>query len=61
MADMHELGFTAEDVKNLREQLGVGILEAKDILTQQALVRKCNEAQSIDDLKFILHYILARY
>ncbi len=56
----HELGITAEDIQKHRGRLNVSIFEAKDILIQRALIERCEKAQSFDDLKIILKYLIER-
>lgn len=57
---MNELGFTAEDVKRLRDDLGISIFEAKRMLMAESLLTRCENAQTVDDLKVILKHLIER-
>ena len=46
--------YTADDVKKLRLELGIGMHEAKAILDKQLLLLQITEAKTIEDLKPLL-------
>lgn len=50
--------FSAKDVKDYRERHGVGVLEARKILTRQALLMDIESAITIDEIKQILKRIV---
>lgn len=58
--DLGKLGITGDDIRTLRDDLEIGMETAKNILTKRALMKRCDEAQSIDDLKQIIQFLINR-
>lgn len=50
---------TSDDVRQHREQTGRGMMESKMVLEKQYLIDAVNDAQTVNDLKQILHRIIA--
>lgn len=50
--------ISATDVKNLREEHGMSLFEARDTLIKQQLLSAVDSAKTIDELKDILFYII---
>lgn len=48
------MNINADEVREVRERLGIGIIEAKRLLTGRALRAALESAQTVDDLKPIL-------
>ena len=55
---MSEFKITAERVKQLRDELGVGIQEAHTMLKREQLLIQFDQAQTIEQLKPVLRKIL---
>lgn len=50
--------ITAAEVKNLREEHGMSLFEARDTLIKQRLLAAVESAKTIEELKDILLYII---
>ena len=55
---MSEFKITAERVKQLRDELGIGIHEAHTMLKREQLLIQFDQAQTIEQLKPVLRKIL---
>jgi len=53
-----DIEISAADVKNLREEHGMSLFEARDTLIKQQLLAAVDSAKTIDELKDILFYII---
>lgn len=45
---------TAEEVRTMREESGMGMMECKKILLKNIMREACAEAQTVDDLRPII-------
>ena len=52
------INISAAEVKRLREEKGMSIFEARDILIKQQLLAAVDSATTIDDLKALIRYII---
>lgn len=50
---------TVDEVRQHRERTGRGMIEAKMVLEKEYLLEAVNDAQTVDDLKQILHRVIA--
>jgi translation elongation factor EF-Ts len=50
--------ITAESVRELRDAQGCSMMEAKEILVKQQIVETVQQAETLEDLKPVLLWIL---
>lgn len=55
-----KFNISAEEVKRLREERGMSLFEARDILIKKQLLSAVDSATNIEDLKEIIRYIIER-
>ena len=48
-------------IRELREQLGLSMTEAKRIVVRESLIEDIEQAESLDDIKFILRTIVEHW
>ncbi|AGR47847.2 hypothetical protein PHIM7_147 [Sinorhizobium phage phiM7] len=60
MNKLEELGITADEVKALRDERGISMFEAKNILVTDRLFNRVDQVETIDDVKFILRFLIQR-
>lgn len=53
--------ITVQGVRELRDQLGISVFEAKRILLKQVTLDAIDRAESLDDVKVILRTIVENW
>lgn len=53
-----DLTVTASEMKALRDREGIGMGQGKRLLKKEKIARAIAQAETVDDLKFLLHETL---
>lgn len=55
----HKFAYTAQDMRQLRDTLGISMQEARHLLIQQELLQTVANANSVDELKPVLQLLIS--